>query len=366
MSTLYLYSISQLGGHVWHDMHLLWFTVLSRSAPVITCWRWTRSAVARKAPNTRNPHGGAPPSRRDLLLPGLHKLMRSGLAGRCRTTCATRCTGSGRSTARAAFRIDGPPLGSPAGGLFVLAFELSFPLLVLWHRRPSSPQCSALFHLFTQAIFLIPFASVWLATSCSSTFGRGCAASDARARKRRTRPRRQSTRAVVKPDDVGAASCSRAQWSRGSRSNAFVSFACYPTFEWRVGNRDARSPNHGGRRPGRGGGEVPARRAQRGPSESGQRFGAWWARPPRSSPNAFGPITSDLRAIPGEQAPRGDASFYRMTRSVLPRAGRASSARSCSRGRDRALLARPRCDGNAAREEGSAHAVFIERAASSR
>jgi hypothetical protein len=33
LSTFYLFSIAQLGGHVWHDMHLLWFAALLAVSP---------------------------------------------------------------------------------------------------------------------------------------------------------------------------------------------------------------------------------------------------------------------------------------------------------------------------------------------
>src|SRR5207253_900389 len=49
-----------------------------------------------------------------------------------------------------------------AGGLLTLAFELSFPVLVLFRRtRMLAAGVGVAFHLFTQLVFLIPFWGLW-------------------------------------------------------------------------------------------------------------------------------------------------------------------------------------------------------------
>src|SRR5262249_16887849 len=82
IATFYLFSIAQLGGHVWHDMHLLWFSALLASSPC-------DDVLAVEASRPPLIEGVAYPRpmwvARGLLaaiyfFPGLHKLMRSGMA----------------------------------------------------------------------------------------------------------------------------------------------------------------------------------------------------------------------------------------------------------------------------------------------
>ena len=82
VATFYLFSIAQLGGHVWHDMHLLWFCALLASSPCDDVL-----AVDAKHPVLTEGVAYALPIwvARGLLaaiyfFPGFHKLARSGMA----------------------------------------------------------------------------------------------------------------------------------------------------------------------------------------------------------------------------------------------------------------------------------------------
>jgi hypothetical protein len=162
----YLFSIGQLAGHVWHDMHLLWFCAVLAASPCADVL-----AIDARRPWWEEGRQYAVPLWVVRLLlgtiyffPGVHKLATSGigwaLSDNLRYQLYWKWAQHGASPT---FRIDQHPWLLRAGGLGVLAFELSFGFLLLFRRTRLAAAITGLaFHLASQAIFMIPFASLWL------------------------------------------------------------------------------------------------------------------------------------------------------------------------------------------------------------
>jgi hypothetical protein len=162
----YLYAIAQLTGHVWHDMHLLWFVALLAVSPCADVL-----AVDRRRPLGAEGRRYAVPLLAVRLLlgavylfPAIHKLATSGLGWALSDNLRWQLYWKwAEHGAVPGFRIDRTPALLHAGGLFVLAFELSFVGLTLYRRtRAIAALAGVAFHLAAQAIFKIPFASLWL------------------------------------------------------------------------------------------------------------------------------------------------------------------------------------------------------------
>lgn len=83
VAAFYVFSLSQLAGAVWHDMHLLWMAALLAASPCDQALAFDRRG---SPPPRASRRYGAPLFFARLLLsciyffPGLHKLLRSGLA----------------------------------------------------------------------------------------------------------------------------------------------------------------------------------------------------------------------------------------------------------------------------------------------
>jgi hypothetical protein len=239
LATFYLFAISQLSGSVWHDMHLPWMAALLAASPCDEVLAYDRRGQPAPADSTRY---GWPLLFARLLLacvyffPGFHKLATSGLAWALSDNLQHQLWWKwAEHGVRDPVRVDRVPGLLQAGGLFVLAFELSFPALVLVPRaRPWLAGAGVVFHLLAGALFRIPFISLWALYVVLVD------------------PRRLlwwRRRAAVPPESVegrrdspgpatfvvGAALVAAAfvQGARG-QMRAFP-FACYPTFQWIVG-----------------------------------------------------------------------------------------------------------------------------------
>jgi hypothetical protein len=234
LSSFYLYSIAQLAGWVWHDMHLLWFAALLAASPCADVL-----AIDARRPIDAQGVAYAPALLFARLLlgaiyffPGAHKLASSGLAWALSDNLRNQLWWK---WAQHGFvpelRVDRVPGLLEASGLFVLAFELSFPALVLLPKtRPIAAVLGVCFHLMSRLIFRIPFESLWL---CYVVLV------DLRPLARKLPLRRPEGRA-------SASSSGRAAWLAGALllAGAVVQgirgqmqsypFACYPTFQWRA------------------------------------------------------------------------------------------------------------------------------------
>jgi Vitamin K-dependent gamma-carboxylase len=166
LTAFYTFSLSQLAGAVWHDMHLLWMAALLAASPCDEALAYDRRGEPRPRDSSRY---GVPLFFARVLLscvyffPGLHKLLRSGLAWALSDNLRNQLWWKwAEHGVVPTWRIDEVPLFLQASGLFVLAFELGFPLLALTRRgRPWAAALGIAFHLTAGALFRIPFVSLW-------------------------------------------------------------------------------------------------------------------------------------------------------------------------------------------------------------
>jgi hypothetical protein len=237
VSGFYLFSLSQLSGWVWHDMHVLWMSALLAASPCDEALAFDRGATRSPADHAR--YGVPAQFARALLacvyfFPGVHKLARSGIAWALSDNLAYQLywkwTEHGLTSP---FRVDRVPGALQAGGLFVLAFEITFPVVLFVPRaRIVYAAGGIVFHLLAWMLFRIPFASLWLlyVVLLPNEWIRAI------------------ERRFARLDAASAvANDSRAAWWVGSllviaaavqgargQMRAYP-FACYPTFEWRAG-----------------------------------------------------------------------------------------------------------------------------------
>ncbi len=245
LSAFYLLSIAQLSGFVWHDMHLLWMCALLSASPCADVLAVdARRPLSAEGPEYRPAVLGA-----SLLLgaiyffPGYHKLATSGLdwalSDNLRNQLYFKWMQHGRVPA---FRIDQFPWLLKGGGLFVMAFELAFPFLVLFRRtRAIAAALGLLFHLLSQLIFKIPFMSLWICY---------VALVDLRPGARWAVARSAWLKRALEPGAPGSSVSPRwptfaltlvlfpaavVQGARGQMQS--YPFACYPTFQWRASSQ---------------------------------------------------------------------------------------------------------------------------------
>jgi hypothetical protein len=251
VAAFYLFAISQLTGAVWHDMHLLWMAALLAASPCDEALAYDRRGEPAREDSTRY---GLPLLFARLLLgciyffPGFHKVATSGLAWALSDNLRNQMWwkwaehGTAGALPLHALRADRVPGLLQAGGLFVLAFELSFPVLVLSRRaRPWLAVAGVVFHILAGALLRIPFVSLWAlyvvlvdprwirrlrVTAAVERWARSAAAKAAAG---------GADRASLLTIAVGTALVAGAfvQGARG-QMRAFP-FACYPTFQWMVG-----------------------------------------------------------------------------------------------------------------------------------
>jgi hypothetical protein len=236
-STFYLFALSQLSGSVWHDMHLLWMSALLAASPCDEAWAFDRRGEPPPADSER--YGMALTMARLQLaaiyfFPGLHKVLTSGLAWALSDNLRNQLWWKwAEHGALPSFRVDHHPTLLVAAALFVLGFELTFPVLALVPRTRTAAAVAGLaFHLCAAYFLRIPFVSLW------ATY---VVLVDPRRLVPRWWRRRPATLPAAAPTTfaplrstlvVGTALLAAivVQGLRG-QTRAFP-FACYPTFEW--------------------------------------------------------------------------------------------------------------------------------------
>jgi hypothetical protein len=249
LASFYLFSIAQLTGFVWHDMHLLWFVALLAASPCDDVLAFD----SRRSAGAEGVEYAAPLVCFRLLLsaiyffPGLHKLLESGaawaLSDNLRNQLYYKWAQHGFVPE---FRVDEHLWLLQLGGVFVLAFELGFPVLVLLRRTRALAAClGMIFHLLSAWIFRIPFASLWICYVALFDVRRPALAIEGAAARLRARFRVSAS----EPDSleeppakprirltliVGGLLVAGAvvQGARGQMRS--YPFACYPTFQWRA------------------------------------------------------------------------------------------------------------------------------------
>lgn len=226
-SATYLFALSQLSGAVWHDMHLLWLLALLAASPCDEALSLERRGEPSPAPSLR--YGEPLQWARALLacvyfFPGLHKVLTSGLAWALSDNLRNQLWWKWLEHGTVpAFRLDEHPTLLSLGGLFVLAFELGFPLvLVLPRARPLFAAAGLLFHLTAALELRIYFASLWLLYPSLLAPARPAPEEPGPT------PLRSATVLGVLLTVFAATQGARGQM------RAFP-FACYPTFQWRAG-----------------------------------------------------------------------------------------------------------------------------------
>jgi hypothetical protein len=323
----YLFAIGQLAGHVWHDNHLLWFCAVLAASPCAD----VLAVDARRPLDAESRTYAAPLLAVRLLLgaiyffPGLHKLLTSGLAWAAADNLRFQLYWKwAEHGAVPWFRMDEHPLLLHGAGLFVLAFELSFGVLVLFRRTRAAAALAGLaFHLLSYVALDLLFASLWLCY---------VALFDWRPLLRRMRwladagppadgregaiPRGR----VVAPAVIGALLLSGAvvQGARG-QMRAYP-FSCYPTFE---GTAAAEIPDlmiiavdgEGGRR------EI-AHARDAGGARTQRQWAEIWSLAGVTAPVDAPRLRAYYAAIaPAPRPAPRRVAFYRVYRSVIPEDG---------------------------------------------
>ncbi|MBX3192007.1 MAG: HTTM domain-containing protein [Labilithrix sp.] len=231
LSAGWLFSLSQRSGAVLHDMHLFWLTALLAASPCGDAWSLDRWGRASPGPSLRY---GVPLAFARVLLglvylfPGIHKLRASGLAWISAENVTAHMHAKWLQYATIPLvRVDRAPALCTLGGAFTIAFELSFVALALASRKTRLVAIAAglVFHFSTQALFFIPFMSLW---ACYVVLldGRWLAKKiDGNVAPPMNEPMMKRTIVVGTTLVVLAL----AQGARG-KTQAWP-FACYPTFE---------------------------------------------------------------------------------------------------------------------------------------
>jgi hypothetical protein len=241
-STFYLFALSQLSGAVWHDMHLLWMSALLAASPSDEALAFDTKDAPLPEPSKRF---GVPLTFARLLLgciyffPGVHKLATSGLAWALSDNLRNQLWWKwAEHGVVPALRVDRCAFLLHASGVFVLAFELAFPVLALLPRgRPWAAALGIAFHVTAGYFYRIPFVSLWALyvvlvdpTPVLSRLGRRFG--------RRSVPREPGGLVrlpLAATWIVGTVLVTGAflQGLRGQMQS--FPFACYPTFQWIVG-----------------------------------------------------------------------------------------------------------------------------------
>jgi hypothetical protein len=249
-SGLYVLGLFQLTGSVTHDMHLLWFAALLALGPCGEALSVDRLLAKRRgapapAPSVR---AAVPLLFMRILLglvyffPGFWKLRESGLAWITSDNLKNQMYWKWyENGAVPLWRVDRSQSLLLVGALGVVLLELSFPLLVLLPKtRPLAAIGGLLFHAFSRVFLFIPFVSLWGCYTMLIDWS----------------PQRPPFGNAAGGDTTtGLVVSSPLRWPLGTRAAAIVGtalvlvvtlrgaqnhiqawpFACYPTFQWRVG-----------------------------------------------------------------------------------------------------------------------------------
>jgi hypothetical protein len=320
----YLFAIAQLGGHVWHDNHLLWFCALLAASP---CADVLAVDAPRSLAEEGRAYAGPLLVARALLgaiyfFPGLHKLLTSGLAWASPDSLRFQLYWKWvEHGAVPAFRLDLHPALLHAGGLAVLAFELSFPVLVLFRRtRVAAAVAGLAFHLASYFALDLLFPSLWLCYAALVDWRPAFAClipGDDGTLERRAAATLEPRAAPLVLGVlllVGVI----VQGARGQMRS--YPFSCYPTFQWTAAPEmpdlsivavDA----DGARRELVHGRDAAGRRTQR-------QWAEVWSLAGVTAPVDARRLRAYYAALtPPSRERRRQVAFYRIYRSVIPGEG---------------------------------------------
>jgi hypothetical protein len=177
LTSFYLLGISQLGGTVTHNHHLVWLLALLAVSPCGDALSVDAALIAYRSPGP--PPGRAMPTLAHALpifaawiligmiffFPGFWKLRSSGLAWIWSDNLRNQMYWKWYETGGAPpwLRVDGSPVLCRLGALAAVMFELSFGILVFIPRLRAWAVSAALgFHALTSTLLRISFPSLWL------------------------------------------------------------------------------------------------------------------------------------------------------------------------------------------------------------
>jgi hypothetical protein len=246
LSGLYVFGLAQLSGSVLHDMHLFWFAALlalSPSADALSIDAWLQRRRGCEVPRRSLAYGIPLQGARILLgviyfFPGFWKLKTAGLAWIFSDNVQNQMHWKWyQHGAIPWLRPDHVPALLQLGALLVVLFELSF-IAWIWSRRTRLivAGLGLAFHAATELLLYIPFVSLWACYVVLIDWSGWIDALRGRARApTRALPsgdlRRAWPAALVAVALIGA---SVVQGARGAMQA--WPFACYPTFQWPVGD----------------------------------------------------------------------------------------------------------------------------------
>jgi hypothetical protein len=242
VSGVYVLGLFQLTGSVTHDMHLLWFAALCAAGPSGDALSLDRVIARRHGAPAPTPslRVAVPLFFARLLLglvyffPGFWKLATSGISWVASDNLKNQMhwkwfqNGTVPSP-----RIDQWGALVHTGAFAVVLLELTFPLLVILPRTRVVAALGGLaFHVLSQVFLFIPFTSLWGCYTMLVDWGRGRAADESQAP--------LSFRARFGAAPFAAAlgvALVFVVFVQGARNRVQAwPFACYPTFQWTVGD----------------------------------------------------------------------------------------------------------------------------------
>jgi hypothetical protein len=247
----YLLLIPQLGGAVFHDHHLLWFSALLAVSPCgdalsVDAWRARRRGM--ELPRHGLAHGLSLRMAWCLVgfiffFPGLHKLLTSGAAWALGDTLRHQlwwkwAQDPSLLPSLPSLRIDRWPWLLHALAGLTLVFELSFGVLVAFRRtRLVAVAAALLFHAGTQVFMGIDFSVLYLCYGVFLPWSEWRGAGDPSAPTRPDAPGRapsvvtnSAISAILPILAMGACLLLGAGVAGASGETQAYPFACYPTF----------------------------------------------------------------------------------------------------------------------------------------
>jgi hypothetical protein len=333
LAASYLLGIPQLVGSVTHDHHLVWFLAVLAASPcadALSFDAWRRARAGRPAPPVRALAYGVPIWTARCLValifffPGLWKLRESGWAWIASDNLRNQMYFKWYEFQWVPWlRIDRAPLACRALAFAAVAFEITFPFAI-WHRRtrPCAAVVALAFHAGTQELMGIRFTALWLTYVMffDAWYWVRRTGLPARwytvSRNAVTRGPPPHARASIVVGALLLAANATYGWL--GRFQAWP-FACYPTFQWIVGDAiphlaiDALAPDgtatpvsHRPRSQKEWGVEWTLVGAVRGRT-SEERLRAWWSSAAASNERR------DARAHGAARV-----RFYRAESSVIP------------------------------------------------
>ncbi len=244
VTTFYLFALAQLGGTVTHDMHLVWFAAILAASPCDDALSYdTRRRGGSWLALERPPHEAyAWPLLMVWLslgviyfFPGFYKLRESGLDWALGSNLENQMHWKWRQYEwLPVWRIDHAPWLLHVSALLVIAFELSFGALALVGRRARvAIACAGLaFHVATDLFMRIPFISLWACYVALIDWSRVARWARAKTGAIDARPPSSPVAAII----VGAIVIASAAIQGVRDQTQAWPFACYPTFQWTVGD----------------------------------------------------------------------------------------------------------------------------------